>query len=139
MNNRTRYITVAFTVLMAHLTVPVNALGQDHGARAAGADTEDTPATSLDSVIPAELPGPDTKAPDMTKPLKVFIMSGQSNMVGMGRPESLMPLAKEDKKFHYLLDKDENWDTRNDVFFCNLTNRRITKYLTGDQKPGDQE
>jgi len=48
----------------------------------------------------------------------------------MGHPASLMPQAKEDKKFHYLLDKDGNWNTRNDVFFCNLTNRRITKYLT---------
>ena len=30
------------------------------------------------------LPKPDGKPADMTKPVKVFIMMGQSNMVGMG-------------------------------------------------------
>ena len=34
--------------------------------------------------IPAQLPAPDDKAPDATKPVKVYILSGQSNMVGMG-------------------------------------------------------
>jgi len=31
-----------------------------------------------------QLPRPDTKAPDQTKKVKVFILMGQSNMVGMG-------------------------------------------------------
>lgn len=31
-----------------------------------------------------QLPRPDTKAPDTTKPVKVYILAGQSNMVGMG-------------------------------------------------------
>jgi len=35
-------------------------------------------------VIPAQLPDPDGKAPDTTKPVKVYILAGQSNMVGMG-------------------------------------------------------
>ena len=34
--------------------------------------------------IPAQLPDPDGKAPDNTKPVKVYILAGQSNMVGMG-------------------------------------------------------
>ena len=34
--------------------------------------------------IPAQLPRPDTKAPAGDKPVKVYILSGQSNMVGMG-------------------------------------------------------
>jgi alpha-galactosidase len=34
--------------------------------------------------IPAQLPGPDGKPGDPTKPVKVYIMAGQSNMVGMG-------------------------------------------------------
>ena len=34
--------------------------------------------------IPAKLPDPDGKAPDTTKPVKVYILAGQSNMVGMG-------------------------------------------------------
>ncbi|MBL7222000.1 MAG: hypothetical protein ISS69_17970, partial [Phycisphaerae bacterium] len=34
--------------------------------------------------IPAQLPRPDGKPGDATKPVKVYILSGQSNMVGMG-------------------------------------------------------
>ena len=34
--------------------------------------------------IPAQLPDPDTKPPVTNKPVKVYILSGQSNMVGMG-------------------------------------------------------
>ncbi|MDE0596743.1 MAG: hypothetical protein OSB65_16010 [Roseibacillus sp.] len=35
-------------------------------------------------VIPAELPDPDGKPGDASKPVKVYILAGQSNMVGMG-------------------------------------------------------
>ncbi|MFM1561482.1 MAG: hypothetical protein ACKJSK_19425, partial [Roseibacillus sp.] len=34
--------------------------------------------------IPAELPDPDGKPGDASKPVKVYILAGQSNMVGMG-------------------------------------------------------
>jgi len=34
--------------------------------------------------IPEQLPNPAGKAPDTTKPVKVYILAGQSNMVGMG-------------------------------------------------------
>jgi len=34
--------------------------------------------------IPSSLPDPDGKAGDATKPVKVYILAGQSNMVGMG-------------------------------------------------------
>ena len=34
--------------------------------------------------IPEILPDPDNKHPDTNKPVKVYILSGQSNMVGMG-------------------------------------------------------
>ena len=34
--------------------------------------------------IPAQLPYPDGKQGDATKPVKVYILAGQSNMVGMG-------------------------------------------------------
>ncbi len=35
--------------------------------------------------VPARLPDPDGKPGDATKPVKVYILAGQSNMVGMGR------------------------------------------------------
>lgn len=80
--------------------------------------------------VPAELPDPDGKPGDSTKPIKVYILSGQSNMVGMGSPAKLEPLAKTDKKFHYLMDDDGKWTVRKDVFFVGLTNRRIARWLT---------
>ncbi|MHC4744154.1 MAG: hypothetical protein ACYS8Z_19730, partial [Planctomycetota bacterium] len=35
--------------------------------------------------IPAQLPDPDRKSPAADKPVKVYILSGQSNMVGIGQ------------------------------------------------------
>src|SRR6478672_8933252 len=67
----------------------------------------------------AELPRPDGKAADMTKPVQVFIMMGQSNMVGLGKitgPEgSLENAVKEKKKYPYLVDDAGNWVERQDV------------------------
>lgn len=34
--------------------------------------------------LPGQLPEPDGRAPDTSKPVKVYILAGQSNMVGMG-------------------------------------------------------
>ncbi len=39
---------------------------------------------ALADEVPAVLPDPDGKAGDATKPVKVYILAGQSNMVGMG-------------------------------------------------------
>ena len=36
------------------------------------------------AAIPAQLPDPDGKPGNPTKPVKVYILAGQSNMVGMG-------------------------------------------------------
>lgn len=63
------------------------------------------------------LPAPDDKAPDTTKPVKVYFLSGQSNMCGEGRPATLKPLATEDEKFSYLLDDEGQWTVRNDVHY----------------------
>jgi len=60
------------------------------------------------------------KPADMTKPVKVFILMGQSNMVGMGnitgdKGESLEKAVKTEKLYPYLLDASGNWAQRNDV------------------------
>jgi hypothetical protein len=44
------------------------------------------------TAIPLELPKPDGKAGDATKPVKVYILAGQSNMVGMGDIAGARPL-----------------------------------------------
>lgn len=46
---------------------------------------------SLAKDIPAVLPAPEAKAPAADKPVKVYILSGQSNMFGFGRVEGAAP------------------------------------------------
>jgi hypothetical protein len=64
-------------------------------------------------------PRPDGKPADMTKPVKVFILMGQSNMVGLGNVAggegSLENAVKAKKKYPYLVDDAGNWSERKDV------------------------
>ena len=53
-------------------------------------------------------------AAEVSKPVKVFILMGQSNMVGMGhihgdKGETLEQAVKMEKLYPYLLDADGNW------------------------------
>ena len=70
-----------------------------------------------------KLPRPDSKPADMTKPVKVFILMGQSNMVGMGDigPETkkgtLAYLTKTEKKYPFLVDDAGQWTVRKDVYY----------------------
>ncbi len=65
------------------------------------------------------LPKPDGKPADMAKPVQVFILLGQSNMLGMGKiaggEGSLENAVKEKKKYSYLVDEAGNWSERKDV------------------------
>ncbi len=65
------------------------------------------------------IPKPDGKPADMTKPVKVFILLGQSNMLGMGKitggEGSLETAVKEKKKYPYLVDDAGIWTERKDV------------------------
>jgi hypothetical protein len=60
---------------------------------------------------------PDGKPADMQKPVKIFVLMGQSNMVGLGNKAILEKAVKEKKKYPYLVDKDGNWVARQDVRF----------------------
>ena len=68
------------------------------------------------------LPKPVDKPGAEGKPVKVFILMGQSNMVGMGDlgPETangtLKSLTKTDKKYPWLVDGDK-WTERKDVYY----------------------
>jgi alpha-galactosidase len=87
-------------------------------------------------LIPDALPQFDsTQEPDIKKPIKVFLLSGQSNMVGFGniagdRPGTLETLVKKEKKFPHLIDSEGKWVTRNDCYFVDITNKRLASYLT---------
>jgi hypothetical protein len=67
------------------------------------------------------LPDPDGKPADMSKPVKVYILLGQSNMVGAGnvgpvtKEGSLEKAVKEKGKYPYLIDDAGSWTVRQDV------------------------
>lgn len=67
------------------------------------------------------LPRPDAKPADLKKPVKVFILLGQSNMLGMGDvgPENtrgtLEYLTRTEKRYPHLVDDAGKWTVRSDV------------------------
>jgi len=77
------------------------------------------------TAVHAELPKPDGKPADMSKPVKVFIMMGQSNMVGLGAitrgsAHPLEKAVKEKKLYQFLLDESGNWAERKDVRYVSI-------------------
>nr|NIP54583.1 hypothetical protein [Phycisphaerae bacterium]NIS53435.1 hypothetical protein [Phycisphaerae bacterium]NIU12102.1 hypothetical protein [Phycisphaerae bacterium] len=66
------------------------------------------------------LPDPDGSTGSTTSPVKVYIMSGQSNMVGFGQiagsePGTLETITQVENKFPNLVDGVGAWTLRNDV------------------------
>ncbi len=65
------------------------------------------------------LPDPDGKPADMKKPVQVYILMGQSNMLGFGKIQggegSLEHATKEKKLYSYLIDDEGKWTERKDV------------------------
>jgi hypothetical protein len=75
-----------------------------------------------------QLSTPDGKTPDQTQKVKVFILMGQSNMVGMGKISggegALETAVKEKKKYPYLVDAAGNWSERKDVRYVRVMSGR---------------
>lgn len=71
--------------------------------------------------ISQTLPDPDGKPADMSQPVQVYILLGQSNMLGFGKigsadkPGSLTHAVKEKKLYSYLVDDAGKWTERQDV------------------------
>ena len=80
------------------------------------------------SAAESSIPKPDGKPADMTKPVQVFILLGQSNMVGLGKVKggdgSLEFAVKEKKKYPYLVDDSGNWSERKDVRYARVMSGR---------------
>jgi hypothetical protein len=57
----------------------------------------------------------DGKPADMSKPVQVFILMGQSNMVGLGNLGTLEEAVKSKSKYPYLVDEGGAWTQRKDV------------------------
>lgn len=74
---------------------------------------------AISAEVPDPLPRPDDKPADMSKPVRVFILLGQSNMVGMGKVSggegSLEYAVKEKKLYPYLVNDAGTWTERKDV------------------------
>ncbi|MBX7104360.1 MAG: sialate O-acetylesterase [Gemmataceae bacterium] len=72
---------------------------------------------------------PDEKPGAAGEPIRVFILMGQSNMVGMGDigPEtakgSLLNLTRQEKKYPWLVD-GEKWTERRDVYYYDARVRK---------------
>lgn len=75
------------------------------------------------------LPDPDGQPADMSKPVKVFIVMGQSNTLEMGKVKgdnegSLTYAVKEEGLYPFLVDDEGNWTTRKDVRNVSVMQRR---------------
>jgi hypothetical protein len=81
------------------------------------------------------LPDPDGKPADLSKPVKVFILMGQSNMVGAGKigpadkPGTLEHAVKTKGLYPFLVDDAGNWTERKDV--------RNVRVMVGKKSPMD--
>lgn len=67
-----------------------------------------------------ELADPDGKPADLSRPVKVFIIMGQSNTLEMGnvsgeKDGSLTRAVQEEGLYPFLIDEEGNWTIRNDV------------------------
>ncbi len=90
------------------------------------------PAVAADA--PKRLPDPDGKPADMSKPVQVYILLGQSNMLGAGKISKLASVVKEKGKYPYLVDDAGNWTVRKDV-----RNVRVMSSGTGKMREFNNE
>ncbi len=110
-----------------------------------GATAPVTP-TGNSSATPVSLPsgggalvvpsGSGDKPADMSKPVQVFILLGQSNMLGFGNAGQLKGIAAE--KYPYVVDGAGNWTVRQDVrnvFYC-MGAQRYNDWLTAENGNG---
>jgi hypothetical protein len=78
-------------------------------------------APALQAQNHSTLPDPDGKAADMSKPVQVYILLGQSNMLGFGKvsgedkPGTLEHAIAKGNLYPYLVDDAGNWTERKDV------------------------
>jgi hypothetical protein len=70
--------------------------------------------------LPETLPRPDGKSADMKKPVQVYILLGQSNMLGFGKVSGLAEACKDKNLYPYLIDDKGNWTVRKDVRFVRV-------------------
>ncbi|MCE9524507.1 MAG: sialate O-acetylesterase [Planctomycetales bacterium] len=79
------------------------------------------------------------KEPDMSKPAQVFILMGQSNMVGMGRiaggDGGLEHAIKVKKLYPYLVDDEGKWASRADVRYVRVMQGKKGSMMLFNNEP----
>jgi hypothetical protein len=81
--------------------------------------------------LPEVLPDPDGEEADMGKPVQVYILMGQSNMLGFGKPDALKTVAQAGT-YPYLVDDAGEWTVRKDV-------RNVFVMCSGNSPAKDQQ
>ena len=93
---------------------------KEEGPKLAATSSGRSGGTTVSGSIPDELPDPENEPANMRKPVQVFILMGQSNMLGFGKVNQLKDIAAD--QYPYLVDDAGNWNVRKDVrnvFFNN--------------------
>ncbi|MDX1679272.1 MAG: sialate O-acetylesterase [Akkermansiaceae bacterium] len=75
--------------------------------------------TSAPALHAQDLPDPDGKPADMSKPVQVFLIMGQSNTLEMGKVTDELK-----KAYPFLADDEGNWTTRQDVRNVSVMQKR---------------
>ncbi|MGA1605358.1 MAG: sialate O-acetylesterase [Planctomycetota bacterium] len=70
--------------------------------------------------LPDPLPRPDGKSADMSKPVQVYILMGQSNMLGFGKVDGLQTACNQKGLYPYLVEEDGSWTVRQDVRYVRV-------------------
>ena len=95
-------------------------------------------APALPALADDPLPDPDGKPADLRKPVQVYILMGQSNMLGFGKINGgeggLEHAVKEKGLYPYLVDDKGNWTVRQDA-----RNVRVMGSGTGGMKQFNNE
>jgi methionine-rich copper-binding protein CopC len=92
-------------------------------------DASDSPS------VPYPLPDPDGSQGN-TSPVKVYILSGQSNMVGigdvndLGEPGALSTSTMIENKWPNFIDELDNWTSRDDVWYKGVVTATADKALS---------
>ncbi|MGB0744813.1 MAG: sialate O-acetylesterase, partial [Opitutales bacterium] len=86
-------------------------------------------APALSAQVNDKLPDPDGKPADMSKPVQVFIIMGQSNTLEMGRiggdkDGALLKAINEEGLYPFMVDDAGNWTVRNDVRQVHVMQKR---------------
>ncbi len=89
--------------------------------------------------IPRQLPATDGAPAEHSKPVQVYVMLGQSNMLGFGRVDSkelkgsLEYFVREKAMYRHLADSAGQWLTRHDVRYVHVMDQRGVDFRNLEQ------